>query len=175
MAGNETLYGTFGYTEVVRWTDPSINIDSYTIQRALSVGSKTAVASDVMTAAAESQGYVDICAETDTSFLGILLSPTVPPEDYDLDETITDGDTVNLLRPTGGRTIVALILCSSAGSQPAAEEGDYARVGAAAGQVESWVYGDNADSTDTFMLVVGKYAEPKTVSATDEQVLHVWY
>lgn len=175
MAGNETLYATFGYTEVIRWSDPSINIDSYTIQRVLSVGSNAAVAGDVVGCEGESQGYVDISAEGDLSFLGVLLGPTVPPEDYDLDDVITDGETVNILRPTGGRTIVALILCSSAGSQPAAEEGDYARVGAAAGQVESWVYGDNADSTDTFMLVVGKYAEPKTVSATDEQVLHVWY
>ena len=173
---NETLYATKGYTEVVRWSDPDIDIDSYTIQRVLSVGGNTAIAGNVVTGAGETQGFVDVAVAVDTSFLGLILAPTTPPEDYDLDDVITDGETVNILRPTGGRTICAVVLGSHTGT-PAHEEGDNIAVDVknVAGQVCSWVYADNADSTDTFALVVGKAVAPKTASATDYQVIHIWY
>ena len=45
---DETLYATKGYTTIVRWCDPSINLASYIIQRTLSVGGDTAVAGDIM-------------------------------------------------------------------------------------------------------------------------------
>ena len=173
---NETLYATKGYTEVVRWIDPDIDIDSYTIQRVLSVGTNTALAGDIVTGAGESQGYVDRAVAADTSFLGIILGPTTPVEDYDLDDVIADGETVNILRPTGGRTICAVVLGSHTGT-PAHEEGDYIAVDVkgVAGQVCSWVYTDGTDSTDTFALVVGKAVAPKTASATDYQVIHIYY
>jgi hypothetical protein len=172
--GNETLYATKGYLSIIRWVDPSINIDAYIEQRVLSVGGNTAVAGDVMTVAGETQGYVDICAESDTGFLGINAGLTVPPDNYDLDDAQTDGETVNILRPTGGRTIVALI-CDSSGGPVAWEEGDYARVGSTAGHVESWIYNDTNMSTDTFALVVGKLAQVYAGHTSDDKVIHVWY
>ena len=169
----ETLYGTKGYLSVIRWIDPSINIDSYTIQRVESAGS-TAVPGDIITGAAETQGNVDVCAESDTSFLGIMLNETVIPADYDIDEAATAGDTIDILRPTGGRTICAVICDSSAG--PIAwEEGDYARVGSVAGHVESWIYNDTNMSTDSFALVVGKLAEVYAGHTSTDKVIHIWY
>jgi hypothetical protein len=171
---DESLYATRGYVSVIRWVDPSIDIDSYTIQRVLSVGTDTTIAGDVMATEGESQGYVDIAAESDLSFLGVCLGPTVIPTDYDLDDVIADGETVNILRPTGGRTIISVILASHTGAFQI-EEGDYLRVGDTAGQVESWVYTDNADSTDTMQNVIGKSATDITTSATDDQIINVWY
>ncbi len=173
---NESLYATKGYTEVVRSVDPSIELDAYIIQRVLSVGGDTTIAGDIMTGAGETQGYVDIAVDTDTSFLGICLGPTVPSEDYDLDDVIADGETVNILRPTGGRTICAVILASDTHTL-AAEEGDYVVVDthSVAGQALSWVYADNTDISDTFQLVVGKFAEAITGSSTSYLVAHIYY
>lgn len=39
-------------------------------------------------------------------FTGIILRPKVRPENYDLDDTITDGTIVLVLKPTGGKAIV---------------------------------------------------------------------
>jgi hypothetical protein len=171
---NETLYATKGYLSVIRWIDPSINIDSYIVQRTLSVGGNTAVPGDFMTGAGETQGLVDICAEGDTGFLGVMLNETIIPADYDIDEAADDGLTVDILRPTGGRTIIAVI-CDSSGGPVAWEEGDYARIGSAAGHVESWIYNDTNMSTDSFALVVGKLAEVYAGHTSDDKVIHIWY
>ena len=171
----ETLYATKGYTEVIRWVDPSINIDSYIVQMVDNGGGATTAAM-VVGCDGETQGYIDPSVESDVSFLGICLGPTIPPAagTYDLDDTLTAGETVNVLRPTGGRTIVACILASHASSF-AIEEGDYLRVGDQDGHLESFVFGENADSTDSFEIVIGKSADDKTTHATEQRVIHVWY
>ena len=171
---NETLYITKGFVSVIRWVDPSINIDSYIIQRTLSVGGNTAVPGNIMGADAETQGYVDVSAEGDVGFLGVFLNEKVITADYDIDEAAIDGVTVDILRPTGGRTIIACILASHA-SAFQIEEGDYLRVGDTAGQLESFVYADNADSTDSEEIVVGRSRTDHTTHATDDQVIYVWY
>ncbi len=170
---NETVYGTKGYLSIVRWVDPSINLNSYIIQR-IEGATGTIVPGDVVTGAGESQGSVDVCAESDTSFLGVALNETIITEDYDIDEIAAVGVTLDILRPTGGRTIIAVICDSSAG--PVAwEEGDYARVGSVAGHVESWIYNDTNASTDTFALVVGKLAEVYAGHTSDDKVIHLYY
>lgn len=173
---NETLYATRGYTDIIRWIDPTINIDAYTIQRVLSVGSDTTIAGDVVMGAGESQGYVNQAVTSHESFLGVVRQPTTPGEDYDLDDVIVDGETVNILRPTGGRTIISVILGSDTAT-PAFEEGDYVAldIKAVAGQVCGWVYADTADSTDTLAEVIGKFTAPVTASATDYQVIDIYY
>ena len=171
--GDETLYATKGYTTIVRWCDPSINLASYIIQRTLSVGSNVAVAGDVMSADGETIGLVDRAIETDVQIAGILMGPTVPGDTYDLDDAITDGTTVDILRPTGGRTIVSVILDSTTTTTCHIEEFDWIRCGHTAGHVELFVYAA-ADSTDTFEIVVGKAAETVTDS-TDDRVFAIWY
>ena len=160
----ETLYATKGYTSVIRWVDPSINIDAYIEQRVDNGGGATTAAM-VMGSDAETQGYVDPSVEGDVGFLGVCLGYTVPVADYDLDEAISAGETIDILRPTGGRTIIACILASHASSF-AIEEGDY---------LESFVYGDGADSSDTFEIVIGKSADDITTHATEQRVIRVWY
>jgi hypothetical protein len=174
MVADETLYATKGYTSVIRWCDPSISIESYIIQRTLSVGGNTAVAGDIMGGEGETQGLIDVAAEGDLGFIGILLGPVRPADTYDLDDTITDGVTVNVLRPTGGRTIVSVILDSTA-SAVDLEEGDWVRIGSTAGHVEKWVYTDTADSTDSFSIVLGKAAETIANHSTDDRVFAMWY
>jgi hypothetical protein len=173
--GDETLYATKGYTNVIRWADPSLNIDAYTIQRTLSVGGNTAVAGDIMSGEGETQGLVDIAAEGDLGFIGILLGPVNPADNYDLDDAIDDGTTVNILRPTGGRTIVSVILDSTATTTSDLEEGDWVRIGSTAGHVEKWVYTDAADSTDSFSIVLGKAAEVIGNHTADDRVFAMWY
>jgi hypothetical protein len=173
--GNETLFATKGYQSVIRWVDPSISIEAYIIQRTLSVGGDTAVAGDIMSGEGETQGLVDIAAESDLGFIGVLLGPVRPADGYDLDDAIVDGTTVNILRPTGGRTIIAVINDSTTTAAADFEEGDWARIGSSAGHVEKWLYADTADSTDSFSIVVGKAAETKANHTTDDQVVTLWY
>ena len=171
---NETPYTTFGFSSIIRWIDPSINIEAYIIQRTLSVGAATAKPGHVMSADGETQGYVDSAAEGDLGFVGVFLNEKVITDGYDIDESAVDGVTVDILRPTAGRTIVALVLASHVGAY-AIEEGDYLRVGDTAGQVESFIYTDNADSTDTEEIVVGRSAHDTTTHATDDTIIYVWY
>lgn len=173
MVADDTQYATKGHLSVIRWIDPSIDIDSYIIQRVEDAGG-IAIPGNVMTGAAETQGNVDVCAESDTSFLGIMLNETIIPADYDIDEAADAADSIDILRPTGGRTIVAVILASHTGVY-AFEEGDPLRVGDTAGQVESWIYNDTNMSTDTFALVVGKSAGVYTTASTSDHVIHIWY
>jgi len=172
---DETLYATKGYLSVIRWVDPSINLASYIVQRTLSVGGDTAKAGDVMSADGETIGLVDIAAESDVGIAGILLGPTSPGDNYDLDDTIPDGSTVDILRPTGGRTIVSVILDSTTTTAADIEEFDWIRVGNSAGHVELFVYVAAADSTDSFEIVVGKAAEVMANDTADDRVFAIWY
>jgi hypothetical protein len=95
-----------------------------------------------MSGEGETQGLIDVAAESDLGFIGILLGPVRPADTYDLDDVIVDGTTVNVLRPTGGRTIVSVILDSTATTTADLEEGDWIRIGSTAGHVEKWVYND---------------------------------
>ena len=171
---NETLYADNGYLSIVRWVDPSIKLDAYIIQRTLSVGGDTAVAGDVMSADGETIGLVDVAAESDLGIAGILMGPTRPGDNYDLDDVIVDGSTVDILRPTGGRTIVSVILDSTTTTTADIEEFDWIRVGSTAGHVELFVYAA-ADSTDTFEIVVGKAAEVMANDTSDDRVFAIWY
>ena len=172
---DQTLYASLGFLSVIRWVDPSINIDSYIIQRTLSVGGNTAVPGDIMSADGETAGYVDIAVNTDLGFVGVFLNETIITADYDIDEAASDGISVDILRPTGGRTIIAVILDSTGGAATGIEEGDYVAIAGTAGHVAAWVYADSADSTDTEEIVIGRSAEDVTVSATADMVFHVWY
>jgi len=171
--GDETLYATKGYLSIVRWCDPSINLASYIVQRTLSVGGDTAKAGDVMSSDGETIGLVDVAGEADVQIAGILMGPNRPGDNYDLDDVIVDGTTVDILRPTGGRTIVSVILDSTATTSADIEEFDWIRVGNTAGHVELFVYAA-ADSTDTFEIVVGKAAEVMANHA-DDRVFAIWY
>ena len=172
--GDETQYATKGYSSIIRWVDPKIKKDAYIVQRTLSVGGDTAVAGDVMSADAETIGLIDIAAEADVQIAGILLGPTSPGDTYDLDDAIADGTTVDLLRPTGGRMMVSVILDSTTTTTCHIEEFDWIRLGHTAGHVELFVYTDTADSTDSFEIIVGKAAEAM-LDSTDDRVFTIWY
>ena len=169
---NETIYATKGYLDIIRWIDPSINIDSYIVQRVENGG--TAKPGDLMTGAGETQGLVDVLDEADTGFLGIMRNETIITADYDIDEVASTGVTIDILRPTGGRTIVSVICDSLAGPIPW-EEGDYARCGSGDGHVEAWIYNDTNMSTDSMALVIGKLAEVYAGHTSDDKVIHIWY
>ena len=170
---DETLYATKGYTSIVRWCDPKINLASYIIQRTLNTAA--AVAGDVMSGDGETIGLVDVADEDDVQIAGILMGPTMPGDDYDLDDVIATGTTVDILRPTGGRTIVSVILGSDTTTAADIEEFDWLRVDAVAGHVELFVHVNAADSTDTFEIVVGKAAEVMANSLTSDRVIAMWY
>lgn len=172
--GDETLYATKGYLSIVRWCDPSINLASYIVQRTLDVGGDTAKAGDVMSADGEAVGLVDVAAEGDVQIAGVLMGPTLPGDNYDLDDVIVDGSTVDILRPTGGRTMISVILDSTTTTTADIEEFDWIRVGSTAGHVELFVYAA-ADSTDTFEIVVGKAAEVMANHTSDDRVFAIWY
>ena len=172
---DETLYVTKGYLSIVRWVDPAINLASYIVQRTLDVGAGTAVAGDVMSSDGEAMGLVDIAAEGDVQVAGILMGPSSPGDTYDLDDAIADGTTVDILRPSGGRMMVSVILDSTTTAAADIQEFDWMRVGSSAGHVELLIYNDTDDSTDSFILVVGKSAEVLANHTTSDRVMAIWY
>ncbi len=174
IRGDETLFATKGYLSPIRWCEPGFDYNTFVEQRTLSVGSNTAVSGDFMSADGETKGLIDICAEADVGFAGQLLWPTSPADGYDLDDAIDDAEIVDILRPTGGRTIVACILDSTTTTAADIEEFDWIRVGSTAGHVELFVYAA-ADSTDTFEIVVGKSYEVMANHTTSDRVFHIWY
>ena len=169
----ETLFATKGYQSIVRWCDPTIDIDAYIIQRTLN---GTAVAGNLMTGEGETQGLIDQCINTDaSSVLGILMGPVAPPDNYDLDDTIADGTTVNVLRPTAGRTMVSVICDGSTTAGYALEEGDWVAISGTAGVAMKWLYVTNTDSVDSFQNVFGQSAEVFANASTTDRVIAVWY
>jgi hypothetical protein len=169
----ETLFATKGYQSIVRWCDPSIDIDAYIIQRTLN--DAATVAGDIMSGEGETQGLVDVAINTDLGFIGICMGPVSPPDNYDLDDVIADGSTVNILRPTAGRTIVSVICDGSTTTTYALEEGDWVATAGVAGHVQKWLYADTADSTDTFQHVLGQSAEVFANASTTDRVIAIWY
>lgn len=172
--GDETLYATNGYLSIVRKVDPSINLAYYIVQRTLDVGGDTAVAGDIMSSDGETIGLVDVAAEADVQIAGILMGPNRPADNYDLDDVIVDGTIVDILLPTGGRTIVSVILDSTTTTTADIEEFDWIRLGSTAGHVELFVYAA-ADSTDTFEIVVGKAAEVMANDTSDDRVFAIYW
>lgn len=172
----DSLFATHGYQSIVRWCDPTINIDAYIIQRTLAVGNDNAVAGDLITGEAESQGFVDVAINTDAgSVMGILMRPNRPGDTYDLDDGIADGTIVDILRPTAGRTIVSVVVDGSTTATYALEEGDWVAISGVAGHAHKWLYGDTADSTDSFMNVFGQSAEVFANGSTTDRVVAIWY
>jgi len=162
-----------GYLSIVRWCDPTIDIDAYIVQRTLNTA--TAVAGDLMTGEGESQGLVGICVNTQTNFLGFLMGPVAPPDNYDLDDVIGTGTTVNILRPTAGRTIISVICDGSTTTTYALEEGDWVTISTVAGHVHKWLYATGTDSVDSFELVLGQSAEVFANASTTDRVIAIWY
>ena len=169
---DETQYATKGYTSIIRWCDPKIKKDAYIVQRTLNTA--TAKAGDVMSADAQTIGLVAEAEESHVQIAGILMGPTSPGDNYDLDDVIDTGSTVDILRPTGGRMMVSVVLDSTATTTADIEEFDWLRVGNTAGHVELFVYAA-ADSTDCFEIVVGKAAEVMANHTSDDRVLTIWY
>ncbi len=169
---NETLYATKGYLSIIRWQDPTLNVDAYRIQR-VDNSDGDIVAGHVVGSHGETEGLVDLAEQSDTSYVGVCEGLTVPIANQDLDDVITASKALTILRPTGGRTIIAVI-CDSAGGPISWVEGEYVSVGAA-GHVMKFVYNDTNDSTDTFMNVIGRIAEVFTGHTSDDKVIHIWY
>ena len=161
------------YQSIVRWCDPTIDIDAYIVQRTLNVA--TAKAGDIMTGEGETQGLVDVAVNTDSNFLGILMGPVAPADNYDLDDVIATTTIVNILRPTAGRTIVSVICDGSTTTTYALEEGDWITISGVAGHVHKWLYADNTDSVDSFELVFGQSAEVFANTSTTDRVIAIWY
>jgi hypothetical protein len=168
----ETLYATKGYQSVIRWCDPTIDIDAYIVQR---TANGTCKAGDFMGGEGETQGLVDQAVNTDAVAIhGVCLGYVSPPDNYDLDDTIVDGSTINILRPTGGRTMISVIMDGTTTTTYYLEEGDWVRI-AGAGLVTKWLYTDGADETDSFSHVVGKAAETFSTASTTDRVICIWY
>jgi hypothetical protein len=172
----DTLFATKGYQSIVRWCDPTINIDAYIIQRTIGANpSDATVAGDIMTGEAETQGLVDVAINTDTSFIGVCMGPVAPPDNYDLDDTIDDGTIINILRPTAGRTIISIVFDGTTTGTYALEEGDWVTISGVAGQAHKWIYADGSISTDSFILVLGQSAQVWANGSTTDRVVAFWY
>ena len=161
----EAFYATHEFLSIIRSSGPIFSEDI--IVRTLSVGGDTAQAGHIVNAYAETAGYVDLADHADEeSHIGVILGPVLPEDSYDLDDTITDGSEVYVLkkRPRGAYQVA--LLHAPVASETTLVEGTAMAVGTTAGQVIAWAYTDAKGSTDTSMLIVGTLAHYDTMSST---------
>lgn len=119
---DETIKGTKGWLDIYRGGLPIRDIDLEIAT--LSVGGNTAQVGMGMTGQGETDPAVDIVVDGDESFRGILYNPVVRPSDtWDIDDALTDGIEVKLLKPSGGQRKVATFINGLDGGG-ACERGD---------------------------------------------------
>lgn len=166
----ESLYATHEFLSVIRSGGPIFADDI--IVRTLSVGTATAIAGHIMGAAGETANYVDCADDGDLEApVGILLSPVLPDDGYDLDDTLTDGIEVYILkRHTRGSYQVAVHHSPVSGVTTLAEN-RLVRVGLTKGEVQAFTWADSAASTDSLQTVVGTVAHYDIMSSTANTTL----
>lgn len=102
---DESFKGTKGWLEIVRGNSELIR-DIHKIQRTLAVGGNTAKVGMIMTGVGETHPGVDIIADGDESFLGLLMKPLLRPSDtWDIDDALTDATEVIILKPGSGALV----------------------------------------------------------------------
>lgn len=142
------------------------------IVRTLSVGAATATAGMPVATDGETAYLVDTTITTDVAVLGIILGPVLPADTYDIDDTMTDGIDVFILKLRGirGAYQVAVILEPTSGIT-ALEEAIEIAIGTEVGKVRIHTYGDGTAATDSHSETIGSSAETATVSTTDDHVI----
>lgn len=101
---SETIGATYSYKSIIREGKGAILQSDIVICRTNGTDMK---AGSIVTRAGESTIDIDPAAHGDLGFLGIILGPVVPADTYDIDDTFADNTMVYVLKPTGGRTVVA--------------------------------------------------------------------
>lgn len=115
--GLESMEGK-GYRSIIANTTESA-LEDYIEEVELNVGGNTAYAGMILTYNGEvtagtpgTHNHVDLATTNEGgiydpfAFAGILLRPKVRPENYGLDDAITDATMVRMLKPTGGKAII---------------------------------------------------------------------
>lgn len=167
----ETLGVTHGFRSVIRrsWN----HVEDDFITRTLSVGGNTATAAMIMANDGEAAFAIDRAITTDIAIVGILLEPILPASTYDIDDVLTDGIQVRLLRQhPAGSYEVAMIHEKTSGFT-ALKEGHVIQVGSEAGKVRHQVYAEDTAATEMATDVVGVSAETATVSTTADHIIAV--
>jgi len=170
---DETMYGDHGFLSIVRGGSEHIR-QSDIIVRTLVAGSDTVKAGMALSGDGMGANTADHAITTDKAFLGICLGPVSPADTYDLDDVITDGTLVKILKPCGLRTKVAVFYEAVAGPI-ALVEGDKIAVGTEAGKVRKFVYADATAATDSFDEFIGTSAEVDAGSTDTDHVIVINY
>lgn len=166
----DEVMSDMGFLSIIRNTDRIYNEDI--IVRTLGVGASTARAGEIVATDGETAYLVDRAVTTDVNILGIILGPVLPADTYDIDDTLTDGIDVFILKLRGihGAYQVAVFHEATAGVT-ALEEGMEIQVGAGAGKTRILTYADSTAATDMSTDAVGSSAETSTVSTTDDHII----
>lgn len=166
------MFADFGFINIIRGNqflikDPSACI----VTRLLSVGSDIAKAGMVVSTVGEAANAVDLAITTDEHALGLILGPTLPGDDYDLDDVILDTLEIEiLLFGTCPGVLVAIFLEVTAGPI-AVVDGDKLWLGTEAGKVRRFLYGDGSSESDTLEEVYLTCAEKDAGSTADDHVV----
>lgn len=121
----------------------------------------------------ETHPDIDLLANAELSILGVVLGEIRPADNYDIDDTIADNTFVEVLLPTGGRTIIAVLYETAAVN---VLKGDH--VGVSTVDAGFWgkvTYADAAAATDTMMGSMGRAASAVTGHASNQKVMLVRY
>jgi len=127
----------------------------------------------VVGARGETDGSIDVdpSVTTDNAFVGIVIEPSIPIEGYEIGDALPDNTLIKVLRPTGGRCEVFVVVDTSPG---AIDDGDKAVLSASAGQVTLWAYTDAASETDTLEEFVGYFVD-NVADVAEDRVRNIRY
>lgn len=172
---DETMYATHGFLSIVREGAEHIkdsDIEIFT----LSVGGNTAKAGYFVTQddATDQSKIVDLAITTDENFVGQILAPVKPADAYDLDDVLTDGIEVYVLKPMGGRVKTAAFYEPVAGPV-AVNRGLIAVIGTEGGKIRLWGYTNAASETDTLEEKVGTFAQYHVGHTTEDRIVIINY
>lgn len=172
---DEFLLADEGFLSVVRAGSENLKDSDFEVVT-LSVGSDIALVGEFVTHASETAPNVDLAVTSDASFVGVIVRPLlVPSSSWDIDTALIDGTDVVVLKPTGGRCTIAVYREPTAGPV-AVVKGDIAVLGTAdKGMVRKFIYADATAATDSFVEVVGKFAEAHAGHASENRIVLLDY
>ena len=101
---------------------------------------------------------VDPSEDGDISFVGIVIEPSIPIDDYEIGDTIADNTLVKILKPTGGRCEVAVLVEADSGDL---DDGDIAVIANTAGGISKFAYNvaGGTVQTETVAEKVGTFVD----------------
>ena len=171
---SDTL-GGFGIIDIIRKGHEFLGSGSIVVRR--TNGSDIFIGA-VVGEVGETFPDIDLSAEGDDGFLGLVRAPVHPANDFDIDTALADNKWVYVVKPHGGLLEILAWLQAQSGGAESSKAGENMAIGDQDDgflQPMSDKYADASVATDTQLEVVGRAVKAITGHATQTKVMELYY